>query len=267
MNNFIAHFDILGYKEFIQNNDKAYVDHHNSHIFRESQLAVSKDGAYVDVPGGYAADVRTSEINCLHISDTILFWTNTATENDFLKLVLACQKFYSHCLQTAFAIRGAIGFGDFEFTPFQIAGQGNAMFYNSSLYGKGLVETYLAAENQDWAGAFIDESAINAKDAQGAKIVSDNAVNQLIYDRVIAYYGVPLKDGTKSYKHCLRLFKGGLNNTAFRNYAMRIEQQFKAHMNGKPLPSSVIKKVQNTIEFLDYLRSEFYSEQKNTPNP
>ena len=43
METFIAHFDILGYKEFITNNPKEYVDRNNEHIFRESQSAVSNE--------------------------------------------------------------------------------------------------------------------------------------------------------------------------------------------------------------------------------
>lgn len=256
MNRFIAHFDILGYKEFIVNNSIEYINRCNDHIFRESQTAVSQDGAYIDVPGGIAPDVRTAEINCMHFSDTILFWTNSSTEQDFLKLVYVSYKFYWRSMQTTFAVRGAIGHGDFEFNPFQIQGQADTRFFNSSLYGKALVDIYVKAENQDWAGCFIDDSALNALNQENQKIVQEQTIYNLIYDSIIVLYPVPQKEGNKEYKHCLRLMNGPLNNVAFRNGALEIKRIFNQHMNGKPLSPSVIKKMHNTIEFLDYFRSD-----------
>lgn len=253
MKRFIAHFDILGYKEFIENNTTEYINQQNDHIFRESQTAVARDGAYIDVPGGIAPDVRTAEVNCMHFSDTILFWTNAATQNDFLKLAHVCYKFYWRTMQTSFAIRGALGFGEFSFEPFQIRGDNGARFLNSSLFGKGLVDIYLKAENQDWAGCFIDDSAWNALDEEGNKIVSEASLNDLIYKNVIVFYPVPLKDGRREYRHCFRLMNS-LDNATFRNSAIDIKRIFTQHMNGKPIVPSVERKMNNTIDFLGYFR-------------
>ncbi len=48
---------------------------------------------------------------------------------------------------------------------------------------------------------------------------------------------------------------GELNQLAFRNFAKDIERLFTHHMNGKPLTESVIKKMNNTIKFLEFFVS------------
>ena len=255
MKRFLAHFDILGYKEFIENNSIDFINQYNQHIFRESQTAVAQDGAYVDIPGGFAPDVRTAEVNCMHFSDTILFWTVGDSEEDFLKLVYVCHKFFWRTMQLSFVVRGALGYGDFEFNPFQIPGQGGVRFYNSSLFGKGLVDVYLKAESQHWAGAFIDETALNAQDADGANIISKQTISNLIDDEIVVNYPVPNKDQTTHDELCFRLLKGSLNDRAFQNSAERIERIFNQYMNGKELPIAVQQKLQNTIDFLGHFRA------------
>jgi len=104
---YIAYFDILGFKEFIENNSEVYINQKFQHIFRESQTAVSGEN-YIDYKGGFAPDLSKAEINCLHISDSILFWTNGTTEEDFKKIVDVCYTFYWRCMQTIFPGRGCI---------------------------------------------------------------------------------------------------------------------------------------------------------------
>jgi hypothetical protein len=90
-------------------------------------------------------------------------------------------------MQTTFAVRGAIGHGDFEFNPFQIRGHGDTRFFNSSLYGKALVDIYVKAENQDWAGCFIDDTALNVLDPENQKIVHMVMMHQKFREFLINY--------------------------------------------------------------------------------
>lgn len=248
MDTYIAYFDILGFKEFIENNEKEYVDRNFQHIFRESQTAISGENYIQYDPGTIIPDLSKSEINCMHFSDSIIFWTSDSSPENFKKIVDVCYTFYWRCMQTSFPVRGCLVFGDVEFKPFQIKGAGGATFYNSSLYGKGLVNAYLKAESQDWAGCFIDKSAIET--------VEEGVITELIYSNKVVYYPVPLKNGTRVYEHTIRIIGSKLNNVAFRNLAKGIERIFTHHMNGKPLTESVLKKQNNTIEFLKYFRVE-----------
>lgn len=247
MTTYIAYFDILGFKEFIMNNEKAYVDRNFQHIFRESQTAVSGE-KYIDYNYGFAPDLNQAEVNCLHFSDSIIFWTIDNSEESFRKIIDVCYTFYWRCMQTTFPVRGCIVLGDIEFHPFQIQGKNGAKFFNSSLYGKGLIDAYQKAESQDWAGCFIDKSAIGS--------VKDEIIYDLLYKNKIVYYAVPLKDGSTSYEHTIRIIGSRLNNVAFRNLSKGVERLFTHHMSGKPLTESVIRKMNNTIKFLDYFRTE-----------
>ncbi|RYD52373.1 MAG: hypothetical protein EOP52_09425 [Sphingobacteriales bacterium] len=255
MNCFIATFDILGYKEFILNNNKEFVDYYNKHIFRESQDAVS-GGELISYGAGVAPDVSLSKVQCLHFSDTILFWTENVSAEGFQELLKVCSRFYTRTMQLTFAVRGAIGFGDVEFHPFEIQGKDGAVFRNASLYGKGLVTLYIEAEAQDWAGCVISESIFGAVDDQGDRIVTEQLIYEAISQKFIAFYPVPFKDGTREYRHCLRIIRSHLNNVFFRNMAKDIERIFASHLKGKPMPVAVKRKLQNTLDFLAHFRVE-----------
>lgn len=248
MDTYIAYFDILGFKEFVENNVKEYVDRNFQHIFRESQTAISGETFIQYDIGKIVPDLNKAEINCMHFSDSIIFWTIDASPESFKKIVDVCYTFYWNCLKTSFPVRGCLVFGDIEFRPFQIKGTGGATYYNNSLYGKGLINAYLKAESQDWAGCFIDKSAIQT--------VKEDVIYELIYANKVVYYPVPLKDGTQSFEHTIRIIGSSLNNVAFRNLAKGIERIFTHHMNGKPITESVIRKQNNTIKFLEYFRTE-----------
>lgn len=239
---------MLGFKEFIENNEKVYVERNIQHIFRESQTAISGDTFIQDGLGKIVPDLDKAEINCMHFSDSIIFWTNDTLSESFKKIVDVCYNFYWRCMQSSFPVRGCLVFGDIEFRPFQIKSTGGATFYNSSLYGKGLIDAYLKAESQDWAGCYIDKSAI--------KTVEEDVIYDMIYANKVVYYPVPLKDGTQSFEHTIRIIGGSLNNVAFRNFAKEIERIFTHHMNGKSITESVIRKQNNTLKFLDYFRTE-----------
>jgi len=246
MDTYIAYFDILGFKEFIENNEKAYVEKNFRNIFRESQTAISGETFIEYAPIGLVPDLNKAEINCMHFSDSIIFWTNDFSTESFKKMVNVCYTFYWQCMKYSFPVRGCLVFGDIEFKPFQIKSKGKGIFQNSSLYGKALISAYLKAESQDWAGCYIDKSAIQT--------VEENAINELINENKVVYYPVPLKDGTQSFEYTVRIIGGSLNNMAFKNLAKGIERIFTLHMNGKPITESVIRKQNNTIKFLDYFR-------------
>ncbi|MBV7533822.1 hypothetical protein [Chitinophaga sp. sic0106] len=243
MNKFIAYFDILGFKEFIDNNDKAYVDHHFQHIFRESQTALANGQLINARPGIVVPNLAVSRINCMHISDSIIFWSNDDTEDSFTDLVNVCHQFYWRCMQASFPIRGCMVLGDMEFTPSNLPGANGTRFYNSSMYGKGIVEAYLKGENQDWAGGYVDNSAINA--------VRPEIVHQLAQDGKLILHPVPLRDQTTIEQYSFCIIQPSLNPIAYNNMVRSITDTFNRHMNGAVLHHGAQRKLDNTILFLD----------------
>lgn len=238
----------MGFKEFIGNNTDEHIDLYMDNLFRESQLAASgrncKDSKR---PGAWIADLSKSAIHCLHISDTIIFWSDDITTESFKKIIECASYFLHQIIQTTtFTVRGCIVAGEIKFQPFQIKNEAGFFFYNSSLYGKPIVDAYTKAESQDWAGCYIDKSAIEK--------VEEKIINSFIYDNRIAYYPVPLKGGTYTYEYAIRIIPKSINNVYFKNLAKVVEEVFNVHMNGKSISEPVKRKMTNTIKFLDYFR-------------
>lgn len=76
MERFIAYFDYLGYKEFILNNDSKHLRTRAGHILRDIEASLGQ-GKYKEPHNGIiVADLSETRINCLNISDTVIFWTN-----------------------------------------------------------------------------------------------------------------------------------------------------------------------------------------------
>ncbi len=241
---FLAYFDVLGFKEFIDNSKPEIRERLMNNLMRDSQLAMTQDKT-VEHGGVLIPDLSQAKVHCLHVSDSIVFWTDGLSAENFSDIVLCSSLFLMRCIQMTFPVRGCIVAGEISFSPFTIKNE-NSHFYNSSLYGKALIDGYLKAESQDWVGCYIDRSAISK--------VEEKHVDELIYSNRIVYYPVPFKDGTSSYEYALRTIPRTINNVYFKNLAKSIVEVFERHTNGKPLPDSVRQKLTNTIKFYDYFR-------------
>ncbi|SEI82824.1 hypothetical protein SAMN05216327_104126 [Dyadobacter sp. SG02] len=246
METFIAFFDVLGFKEFIFNNDFAETKRLFDHLLRDTQTSLSGD-KLIDGHGVYMADLEQQRVNCLHVSDSIIFWTNSDNEEDFIDLVNVCYSFYWKSLQATFPVRGCLTFGEIDFQPDSLTNKMGITFFNYSLIGKGLVDAYLKAESIDYAGCLLDKLAIDK--------VPDKLINDLIYDHKICMYKVPFKSGA-SYEHVFKPIQGNHNDVSFRNTVNRIKNLFtyasKADINN--LSNSVRTKLNNTIDFISNFR-------------
>ncbi len=246
MKTFLAFFDVLGFKEFIYNNEMEYIQRMFGNLLTDSQSAVSREKYIKSNSGMIIPDLKNQKVNCLHVSDSIIFWTNKDTASDFSDLVEVCYSFYWKSLKTSFPLRGCLIHGEIDFNPFTIENEKNIKYYNYSLFGKGLIEGYIKAESINYAGCYIDESAIQQ--------VEDKQINDLIYDQKLCYYKIPFKDGTFSYEHVFRPIFGEHNDVSFRNSAKDIKRLFRTHTKDKAINESVTLKMNNTIDFLEYFR-------------
>lgn len=252
MNTYIAFFDILGFKQIVYNNDFEELSRLFDHLLRDSQTAVSGENFIHMNTGGIAPDLTNQKVNCLHISDSIIFWTNEAKEEDFKELVDVCYSFYWRSLQTTFPLRGCLTFGEMELKPITIK-SGTGDFHSYSIIGKGIVDAYLKAESIEYAGCLLDHKAIDQ--------VNDTLINELIYDQKICMYKVPFKNGI-NYEHVFRPIKGNHNDVSFRNTANGIKRLFTyaSKMDFDKLPESVLTKLNNKIDFANYFRETDKSE-------
>ena len=247
MDVYVAYFDILGFKDFIECNPKAHVDRYFSHVFRESQSALT-NGQLVKSGGGAVPNMNLARVNCMHISDSILFWTNDLSTQAFNDISNVCYQFFWRSMQASFPVRGCLVAGDMEFQPFQISNNPNGIvFINSSMYGAGIIDAYLKAESQDWAGAYIDNSAIQT--------VTQTDIDALVAAGNVRYFDVPLTKGRPSTRElCFCIIQPGFNQKTFTNMSQSINSTFNRHAAGNPLAQPVQHKLNNTISYLDFLR-------------
>ncbi|HEY4109438.1 hypothetical protein [Puia sp.] len=246
METYLAYFDILGFKEFIFNADSSTRSTLMNHLIRDSQMALSRGKTAERPGGGLMPDLSDCNIHCLHISDSIIFWTNDISTEMFKELVESSGHFLRQCMQITFPVRGCIVKGEIEYEPFSFKNKKESQFQNSSLYGKALTDAYLKAESQDWVGCFIDRSAASA---------GDEVLTELIYEKQIVYYPVPFKGGSSSYEYALRTINKTINDVFLKNLAKSAELMFNRHMDGKPLGADVLRKLTNTVKFYDYFRA------------
>lgn len=153
---FIAYFDILGFKNIVKNKSTKELHAFYEKIVIASQMALSKgkriksDFVTESIP-----DLQFQDINCLHVSDSIIFWTNSNTMDEFQKIFDVCKIFISYHPLIYPLLRGCLTCGDILFNPDFIKAR-NALFVQSSLYGKGLVKAYEIAESLQLSGCIVD---------------------------------------------------------------------------------------------------------------
>ncbi len=196
----------------------------------------------------YIPDLSKSNIHCSHISDSILFWTEGTSKEDFENIVNCAAFFLNRSLQATFPLRGCVVAGKFTFEPSTIENDKGFVFQNSLLYGKALVDAYLKAESQDWAGCYIDKSALLK--------VDPSVITKCIDTNIASYYSVPLKDDKYADELAIRTIQCSINNTYFTNLSKTFEEIFMIHMNGKPMNESAKRKLVNTIKFLSCFRED-----------
>src|SRR5262249_38863533 len=105
---YLAYFDFMGFKEFIQNNDDETLVRRMGHIFRDIEICLGQ-GKYQEPKGGVIlADVSKSKLNCLSISDTVIIWTNDVERDSLIELINVAYEFNWRENGYNFPVRGAI---------------------------------------------------------------------------------------------------------------------------------------------------------------
>ena len=251
MKTYLAYFDFLGFKDFIFNNDHDYVAEKFNNLMRDSQTALSGE-KYVELAdGSIVPDLKNAKVNCMHISDSVMFWTNSVGTSDFLELMRVVHDHTWRPVLFGFPLRGCVVYGDIEFHPFEITGRDGSVFLNYSMIGKALVDAYVKAESQNWAGCFIDNSAIqHFTETADPKLLEDlSPIKYLEKLEYIIKYPVPFKGGVVKENYAIKLTRGALNEEALKNLSESIRQNFA--MYNKSIESEDVQlKIQNTIDFL-----------------
>lgn len=250
MNRFIAYFDYLGFKEFIENNDLEYQSRIVGNNFRDMESALGQ-GKFKDAPHGVIADISKSQINCINFSDTVVFFTNDTSETSLIEILEVAYKFNWQAIDFCFPVRGALVFGEMVYVDFKQSNGGGGIYNINSVYGKGLVKAHLRADEQHWAGTVLDESFTTEIANRGHNL--DEFL--MPYAKK---YKVPYKTGgEKADEYVLNIVKGKVNDEALKNMSKNIRDNF-AQYNKSVADDRVQQKISNTLRFLEsyYVKEE-----------
>jgi hypothetical protein len=242
MKKFIAYFDYLGFKQFIENNDLEYQSRIVVNNFRDIENALGQ-GKVKDAPRGVIADLTNSNINCINFSDTVVFWTNDDSEASLIEILEVAYRFNWQTIDFCFPARGSLVYGEIVYIDFKQKNSAGRLYNINSVFGKGLVKAHEKAEQQHWAGTVIDESFVTELTHRGYD--TDDFLKPFAKK-----YKVPYKNGLDlPEEYVLRIIKGNLNDEAYKNFSKGITENFAQY--NKPVDKQDVKeKIENTLTFL-----------------
>jgi hypothetical protein len=236
---YLAYFDFMGFKEFIQNNEDETLMRRMGHIFRDIEICLGQGKYQEPNKGVILADVSRSKLNCLNISDTVIVWTNECDLDSLKELINVAYEFNWREIGYNFPLRGTILKGKIkEVTGRQVNSEGGS-YSVQCVYGKGIVDAHLKAEAQNWAGTVIDQSIID-------DLLNFEQIDFI--NKITTRYEVPYKTGNTE-EYVFKIKKTPLNDTALTNILRDIERIFS--MDNKSIEDESVKlKIENTKKFI-----------------
>mgnify|MGYP001423426877 CR=1 FL=1 len=244
MKRHIAYFDFLGYKEFILNNESEYLKTRVGHILVGIEQALAEGKLQEPKNGRTLSDTSTTRINCLNISDTVIFWTNDDSIESLEELLRVAYRFNWSQVLFNFPVRGIIYCDELEMISGKQTNAAGAIYSANLIYGKGLAKAHMTCENLNWSGTAIDETVIN-------HIISKVNVEEFL-SPFAKIYNVPYTKPEEHTKegYAFRLTKSTHNETSFENAKNGIIRTFKSDNKtfDKPRVNEILA---NTITYLE----------------
>lgn len=247
---YLAYFDLLGFKEFIKNNTSEHLSQRMVSLFLDLEEALTKNKHKMEDSGLYRPDIGESKLNCINISDTILYWTNDLSYDSLCELFMTAFLFNHSCNTRNFPARGCLMKGTIDHISGANESKNDTVYAVQCLYGKGLVDAHDKAESQYWAGTVIDKSIENDL---------NHYLGQKLLDSYCVKYRIPYKPTKANLagdigndEYAFRLFMGDPNPTFIKNIKDNVKRIFAS--DNKPTSiQSVQDKLNNTLKYLDFL--------------
>jgi hypothetical protein len=246
---FLAYFDYLGFKDFIERNDVETQQKIILSNFRDIEMALA-EGKIKQSDFGVVADLSKFTLGCTIFSDTVLFWSQDNSIESLQEILITALRFNWQCIDYCFPARGSIVYGEFNVVEFNYKGVGGGKYNINSVFGKGLIQAYQKAEGQNWAGTVIDNSVISFLESNGYDL------NKYVLP-FAKKYKVPYRDSIPDQKEewVLNLVteSATITEEAFKNMKTNIIDNFSQY-NKRTNDTRVQQKIANTIDFLSSYR-------------
>lgn len=234
MKRFITYFDLLGYRNFLERNESAIHKKVIEQFYVHIDSSLNRTGKYFkNENGNFVNDLTGKIVSFANYSDTVILWTESDTEDEFNAILEASYECNWRMNLYHFPIRGILIYDELFPLNYSSSHKG---YHINTFFGRGLIKAHDGAEKQQWAGMVIDKS-VNEK-----MINTENTKSKVIR------YDVPYKDG----RHTQIAMKLAINLNA--NTIEDVETNFKRYNKWDDEVPSLKKKLENTIDFLKYLK-------------
>lgn len=251
---YIAFFDILGFKDLVFNNDHTSLEKIYEHFSNAAHLSLAnfqaQEGQIADNSIA-KIDMSKVTVNSLIVSDSVIFWTNGESPNDFMEIISASQLMLAVSFKIGVPVRGGISFGDFTFNEFETdSPQKNVL---TSCFGRALVDAYSLEALQEWSGCIVSETALEHFSTQVEyyqKMTAEELVDLDLLKsyKVLVEYDAPLKRSVDNYLVVNYLNYSDID-MGFTE--QRIRSAFGA-FSKTTTHESVQTKIENTVSFYKY---------------
>jgi|TARA_R110002020_G_scaffold103640_2_gene242684 hypothetical protein len=237
---FIAYFDLLGFKQFLLNNTEYVLSYRSGHILRDIENALSQGAMKPRRPGEVIADRKDNNINCLNVSDTVIFYTKDSSKESFEEFMKVIFRFNWTMNFHNFPVRGYATYDNFELIHGQDLNDNNAYYSVNLMYGKGLYKSHDKTDLQDWAGCAIDSSI-------ESKVENEFGGDKSVIWKYAKKYDVPYKNHT-IFQYALKFSETEISEEFFQSKKEGLIRAFKNDY--KSITDGVQRKLDNTLRFL-----------------
>lgn len=249
-NKFIAFFDVLGYRSFINNNEIIRVIEKMDDLIAGLQFST------------HISQENVKLLEYIIFSDSVVFYTHDFSSTSFYRLIHVSKIFIYAALVLGLPVRGSVSMGEFHVKE-------------NLFFGKALVEAYENGEDQNWSGAFINDRCLN--------YVAENypqTLSKLENKGYLLKYDVPCKSGIKKDKfvinwanedltgqlcspsHIMAMFLfhtskrliDDLNNNSDKDRLIKIDDFIEGRSEDEK--QSIRNKINNTIAFCAFARDK-----------
>ncbi len=243
-NVYLAYFDVLGFKGIVGKRYLTEVEDFFYKLLLNTESAVSDERCDGSIPSEYCANLNSLNLNCLHISDSIIFWTNTDDAEDLNRIINCCDKLVKNRTIPCKLLRGCLTHGEISYNFYsspQISTQ-QSIYHDYSIIGQPIIDAYTKAESLQLTGCVLDRNIIRR--------IKSESLEKIVRDGIIAERIIPTKFGI-SLEYVYTPAKGGYTEVGFKNDVESLKRayEFASKCSIANLSEDAQRKLYNTIEF------------------
>jgi hypothetical protein len=209
---YIAHFDILGFKSRINNDDSSLpiviLKETIDEILEELQKGINN---------------FSSSIGYTYYADTFIIFSKTEDSSGYPALVRAAKNLILCCITNRLPVRGAIAYGEVSFRHDE-----------RIIIGKAALESYTYCEDQDWIGLLLTPTACQQLKSIGIEPIRHGFINK----------DIPLRT-SKLQNESVYAYRFINGSTSYECPQLSLLQEMRDRA-----PEDAKKKYQSTIDFI-----------------